>query len=228
MLTRFGSQGQLRFLKFANGRNRPAEFLSISQARQIWLCSHFAVHPHVPRAGEEGTMNIPGMMGRGGMMGGAPQASSGDTPQVDTAENVQISSLALLKMLKHGTWRDGATTPRATPPWIARRRRTPGKTANPSRRYRGECSPRSSAWEAPRSVASLPKGFLNRSVLPVGRPRRVPRHFSASRVFSPPTPAEDLVLTSPLPRATSHDFISRRPTPVLDIPHQAARASRWR
>ena len=51
-------------------------------------------------------MNIPGMMGRGGMMGGAPQASSGDTPQVDTAENVQISSLALLKMLKHGTWRD--------------------------------------------------------------------------------------------------------------------------
>jgi len=51
-------------------------------------------------------MQMPGMMGRGGMMGGAPQASSGDTPQVDTAENVQISSLALLKMLKHGTWRD--------------------------------------------------------------------------------------------------------------------------
>ena len=41
-------------------------------------------------------MNIPGMMGRGGMMGGAPQASSGDTPQGDPAENGQISSLALL------------------------------------------------------------------------------------------------------------------------------------
>ncbi len=39
-----------------------------------------------------------GMMG----MGGAPQAATGDSPQVDTAENVQISSLALLKMLKHG------------------------------------------------------------------------------------------------------------------------------
>ena len=127
MLTRFGSQGQLRFLKFANGRNRPAEFLSISQARQIWLCSHFAVHPHVPRAGEEGTMNIPGMMGRGGMMGGAPQASSGDTPQVDTAENVQISSLALLKMLKHGTWRD-----RATPRARRESRADRSSTTNPS------------------------------------------------------------------------------------------------
>lgn len=27
-----------------------------------------------------------------------------DTPQVDTAEQVQISSLALLKMLKHGAF----------------------------------------------------------------------------------------------------------------------------
>ena len=35
-------------------------------------------------------------------MGRAPQAATGDSPQVDTAENVQISSLALLKMLKHG------------------------------------------------------------------------------------------------------------------------------
>ena len=52
-------------------------------------------------------MNMAGMMGRGGMMGGAPQASSGDTPQVDTAENVQMSSLALLKMLKHGTYCTG-------------------------------------------------------------------------------------------------------------------------
>ena len=47
-------------------------------------------------------MNIPGMMGRGGMMGGQPSGPAEDTPQVDTAENVQISSLALLKMLKHG------------------------------------------------------------------------------------------------------------------------------
>jgi 26S proteasome regulatory subunit N11 len=32
--------------------------------------------------------------------GGAPPG--GDAPQVDTAEQVYISSLALLKMLKHG------------------------------------------------------------------------------------------------------------------------------
>ena len=35
--------------------------------------------------------------------GGAPAAGApGDTPQVDTSEQVYISSLALLKMLKHG------------------------------------------------------------------------------------------------------------------------------
>lgn len=37
-------------------------------------------------------------MGGGGGQGGPP----GDTPQVDTAEQIYISSLALLKMLKHG------------------------------------------------------------------------------------------------------------------------------
>jgi hypothetical protein len=37
-------------------------------------------------------------MGGGGQGGGPP----GDTPQVDTAEQIYISSLALLKMLKHG------------------------------------------------------------------------------------------------------------------------------
>lgn len=36
----------------------------------------------------------------GGGFGGA--AGGGDQPQVDTAEQVYISSLALLKMLKHG------------------------------------------------------------------------------------------------------------------------------
>lgn len=49
-------------------------------------------------------MNIPRMPGMGN-----PGATTGDTPQVDTAEQVQISSLALLKMLKHGatlrSWR---------------------------------------------------------------------------------------------------------------------------
>lgn len=34
--------------------------------------------------------------------GGAPAGPPGDTPQVDTSETVYISSLALLKMLKHG------------------------------------------------------------------------------------------------------------------------------
>ena len=98
----------------------------------------------------QGMPRMGGMMG----MGGAPQAATGDSPQVDTAENVQISSLALLKMLKHGTWRDRATTPRATAPRIARRRRTPREIAKPPRRCLGERPPRSRAREAPRSVAS--------------------------------------------------------------------------
>ena len=34
--------------------------------------------------------------------GGAAAGPQGDTPQVDTSEQVYISSLALLKMLKHG------------------------------------------------------------------------------------------------------------------------------
>ena len=40
-------------------------------------------------------------MGAGGGMGGQPEA-----PSVDTAETVHISSLALLKMLKHGACLD--------------------------------------------------------------------------------------------------------------------------
>lgn len=37
-----------------------------------------------------------------GALGGLPGAVSSDGPVVDTAEQVYISSLALLKMLKHG------------------------------------------------------------------------------------------------------------------------------
>ena len=37
-----------------------------------------------------------------GMQGGGGGGPPGDTPQVDTAEQIYISSLALLKMLKHG------------------------------------------------------------------------------------------------------------------------------
>lgn len=45
-------------------------------------------------------MNIQSMLqGRQGGQAGGP---GGDTPQVDTSEQVYISSLALLKMLKHG------------------------------------------------------------------------------------------------------------------------------
>jgi hypothetical protein len=39
--------------------------------------------------------------------GGGPPA--GDTPQVDTAEQIYISSLALIKMLKHGMSRSNDT-----------------------------------------------------------------------------------------------------------------------
>lgn len=48
-------------------------------------------------------MNIPGMSRFG--MGGPGAAAGQDASQVDTAEQVYISSLALLKMLKHGTLR---------------------------------------------------------------------------------------------------------------------------
>lgn len=41
--------------------------------------------------------NLPGLPGQGG--------AGMDGPLVDTAEKVHISSLALLKMLKHGAWR---------------------------------------------------------------------------------------------------------------------------
>lgn len=41
-------------------------------------------------------------MGRGGLSGLGQGAPTGDAPTVDTAEQVYISSLALLKMLKHG------------------------------------------------------------------------------------------------------------------------------
>jgi hypothetical protein len=37
-----------------------------------------------------------------GMQGGGQGGPPADTPQVDTAEQIYISSLALLKMLKHG------------------------------------------------------------------------------------------------------------------------------
>jgi len=44
------------------------------------------------------------LTGMGGGQGGGPP---GDTPQVDTAEQIYISSLALLKMLKHGELQRG-------------------------------------------------------------------------------------------------------------------------
>ena len=40
------------------------------------------------------------LLGQAG--GGAGGAPAGDVPQVDTAEQIYNSSLALLKMLKHG------------------------------------------------------------------------------------------------------------------------------
>ena len=42
------------------------------------------------------------LLNQGGMGGGGGGPGAGDAPQQDTAETVYISSLALLKMLKHG------------------------------------------------------------------------------------------------------------------------------
>lgn len=39
--------------------------------------------------------------------GGGGAGAGGDVPQVDTAEQIYISSLALLKMLKHGEVEQG-------------------------------------------------------------------------------------------------------------------------
>lgn len=44
-----------------------------------------------------------------GQAGGA-SGPGGDVPQVDTAEQIYISSLALLKMLKHGELRESTET----------------------------------------------------------------------------------------------------------------------
>lgn len=52
-------------------------------------------------------------MGGGGGMGGLGGGMPTDSPVVDTAEQVYISSLALLKMLKHG--RAGKKTDRNEP-----------------------------------------------------------------------------------------------------------------
>lgn len=48
------------------------------------------------------------LLGAGG--GGAPPVT--DTPQVDTAEQIYVSSLALIKMLKHGAPSSALCQPR--------------------------------------------------------------------------------------------------------------------
>lgn len=56
--------------------------------------------PRPPRQGAAAAMDrLQRMLGAGGMGGGA---GAGDAPQQDTSEQIYISSLALLKMLKHG------------------------------------------------------------------------------------------------------------------------------
>jgi|SaaInlV_125m_DNA_1040241.scaffolds.fasta_scaffold27039_2 hypothetical protein len=187
-------------------------------------------------------MNIPGMMGRGGMMGGAPQASSGDTPQVDTAENVQISSLALLKMLKHGTWRDRATTPRAT--GVARGSLVDDEpqceAANPRAGVAANARHGRNAREAPIGRVT-PEGVFE----PFGckclpSVRRFRRDSHTPSLFLHVSPSDDdrlddVALTFPFLSLTCdfpfHDLtFSRHLARHLPIPRslQAARASRWR
>ena len=187
-------------------------------------------------------MNIPGMMGRGGMMGGAPQASSGDTPQVDTAENVQISSLALLKMLKHGTWRDRAT-PRARRESRADRSSTTNPSAKPPNPRAGVAANARhgrNAREAPIGRVT-PEGVFEPfgcKCLPSVRRFRRDSHtpslflhcFSIRR-----DRLDDVALTFPFLSLTCdfpfHDLpFSRHLARHLAVPRslQAARASRWR
>ena len=142
-------------------------------------------------------MNIPGMMGRGGMMGGAPQASSGDTPQVDTAENVQISSLALLKMLKHGTWRD-RRRPRAR---LHRGSRVdddpPAKSPNPRAGVSANARHGLALGRRPDRSRRAPEGVFE----PFGCFALSVAAIFASRVFfHDDRPADDLALTASLSR----------------------------
>lgn len=80
------------------------------------------------------------LLGAGG--GGAPPAS--DTPQVDTAEQIYVSSLALIKMLKHG----------ASPPLSVALARTQPTPVSPSQ---------SRQWQPVWSgTATLERGLLSR------------------------------------------------------------------
>lgn len=62
------------------------------------IANTHVVCAHVPRASMDRIQRLFSNAGGGGL--GGPPA---DAPMVDTAEQVYISSLALLKMLKHGT-----------------------------------------------------------------------------------------------------------------------------
>lgn len=78
--------------------SNPTTFLALTRRP-----THFVLTTVLACAGVQSpTMNgMPGMS-RFGLGAGGPAAAAGDAPQVDTAEQVYISSLALLKMLKHG------------------------------------------------------------------------------------------------------------------------------
>ena len=87
------------------GRESPADSLNLiaghGTQRSSAVTDRGTVRAASPGRSEVKMQGLPRMGGMMGM-GRAPQAATGDSPQVDTAENVQISSLALLKMLKHG------------------------------------------------------------------------------------------------------------------------------
>ena len=53
-----------------------------------------------------------------GQQGGGGQPNA-DTPKVDTAEQIYVSSLALIKMLKHGEFFILFALPKITPPVYA-------------------------------------------------------------------------------------------------------------
>ena len=62
------------------------------------ILSGSAEHPLIAVVMSENLQRLFGQLGAGAM----PASTNIDTPTVDTAEMVYISSLALLKMLKHG------------------------------------------------------------------------------------------------------------------------------
>ena len=90
--------GHARVFRYCRekGKNRPADSREFDRRPHGTQRSSAVTYRGTVRAASPGRSEVKmqGLPRMGGMMGmgGAPQAATGDSPQVDTAENVSISS----------------------------------------------------------------------------------------------------------------------------------------